>query len=296
MSPRVNPQQTKTSLLTSVGVRSEVLSKPARFITSTACPTVENSAKQAKLNQGIPSLTWDSTLESYATDWAATRTAAGDDCALIHSGGPYGENIFWSTGPSPPADAVQSWVSEEAYYDYASNSCSAPEGESCGHYTQVVWRDTAALGCGSATCPSGALFVVCSYDPAETLTVSCLTRPPLRIAAAVERLRVSSLLKWWTYSNQSTYITCWWPVLCHLTWNVSGISPPPRSRKRRHKQSCREEGLLPPQKLSTSELEVLGRLEGASPLHPGEVGREKTQSRSQHKPLPYIHRTARTSS
>ncbi|BBN13809.1 hypothetical protein MPTK1_6g06560 [Marchantia polymorpha subsp. ruderalis] len=33
------------------------------------------------------------------------------------------------------------------------------------HYTQVVWRDTAALGCGSATCPSGALFVVCSYDP-----------------------------------------------------------------------------------------------------------------------------------
>ncbi|OAE18237.1 hypothetical protein AXG93_2668s1000 [Marchantia polymorpha subsp. ruderalis] len=30
---------------------------------------------------------------------------------------------------------------------------------------KVVWRDTAALGCGSATCPSGALFVVCSYDP-----------------------------------------------------------------------------------------------------------------------------------
>ncbi|PTQ32518.1 hypothetical protein MARPO_0097s0005 [Marchantia polymorpha] len=126
--------------------------------------TPHNDAR-AGLNQGIPSLSWDITLESYATDWAATRAAAGDDCALIHSGGPYGENIYWSSGPSTPADAVQAWVSEEAYYDYATNSCSAPEGESCGHYTQVVWRDTAALGCGSATCPSGALFVVCSYDP-----------------------------------------------------------------------------------------------------------------------------------
>ncbi|BFI17439.1 pathogenesis-related protein 1 [Marchantia polymorpha subsp. ruderalis] len=126
--------------------------------------TPHNDAR-AGLNQGIPSLTWDTTLESYATDWAATRAAAGDDCALIHSGGPYGENIYWSSGPSTPADAVQAWVSEEAYYDYATNSCSAIEGESCGHYTQVVWRDTAALGCGSATCPSGALFVVCSYDP-----------------------------------------------------------------------------------------------------------------------------------
>ncbi|OAE25844.1 hypothetical protein AXG93_2145s1430 [Marchantia polymorpha subsp. ruderalis] len=130
--------------------------------------TPHNDAR-AGLNQGIPSLTWDTTLESYATDWAATRAAAGDDCALIHSGGPYGENIYWSSGPSTPADAVQAWVSEEAYYDYATNSCSAPEGESCKFFScfscLVVWRDTAALGCGSATCPSGALFVVCSYDP-----------------------------------------------------------------------------------------------------------------------------------
>lgn len=55
--------------------------------------TPHNDAR-AGLNQGIPSLTWDTTLESYATDWAATRASASDDCALIHSGGPYGENIY----------------------------------------------------------------------------------------------------------------------------------------------------------------------------------------------------------
>ncbi|BBN09051.1 pathogenesis-related protein 1 [Marchantia polymorpha subsp. ruderalis] len=126
--------------------------------------TPHNDAR-AGLNQDIPSLIWDTTLESYATDWAATRAAAGDDCAVIHSGGPYGENIAWSSGPSTPEEAVQLWVSQEAYYDYATNSCSAPEGESCLGYLQVVWRDTVALGCGSATCPSGAMFYVCSYDP-----------------------------------------------------------------------------------------------------------------------------------
>ncbi|KAG6545011.1 hypothetical protein Mapa_013703 [Marchantia paleacea] len=133
-------------------------------------PTVDqyvnpHNDARAELNQGIPSLTWNTTLESYATDWANTRAAAGDNCDLLHSGRPYGENIFWSSGPSTPADAVQSWVSEKAFYDYTTNSCSAPADESCGHYTQVVWRNTARLGCGSATCPTGALFVVCSYDP-----------------------------------------------------------------------------------------------------------------------------------
>ncbi|BFI28059.1 pathogenesis-related protein 1 [Marchantia polymorpha subsp. ruderalis] len=124
-----------------------------------------HNVARAGLNQGIPSLIWDTTLESYATNWAATRAAAGDNCALIPSGGPYGENIVWSPGPSTPADAVQTMVSGQAYYDYATNSCTAAEGLLCGGYVQVVWRNTTALGCGSATCPSGALFFVCSYYP-----------------------------------------------------------------------------------------------------------------------------------
>ncbi|BBN17364.1 pathogenesis-related protein 1 [Marchantia polymorpha subsp. ruderalis] len=125
--------------------------------------TAHNDVRSA-VNLGIPSLTWNTTLESFATDWAATRAAAGDNCALIHSEGDYGENLYWSSGPSTPADAVQSWVSEEAYYDYATNSCSEGEFE-CDHYKQVVWRNTLTVGCGSATCPSGGMFFVCNYNP-----------------------------------------------------------------------------------------------------------------------------------
>lgn len=30
---------------------------------------------------------------------------------------------------------------------------------------QVVWRNTQLVGCGSAKCPGGGTFVVCSYYP-----------------------------------------------------------------------------------------------------------------------------------
>ncbi|BBN12019.1 pathogenesis-related protein 1 [Marchantia polymorpha subsp. ruderalis] len=119
-----------------------------------------NSARRV-LNANIPDLTWSSTLANYAKNWAQTRANAG--CNLIHSGGSYGENIYWSSWQSVPGDAVKSWVDEKQYYNYNSNSCAS--GQVCGHYTQVVWRNTQRVGCGSATCAAGGKFVVCSYDP-----------------------------------------------------------------------------------------------------------------------------------
>jgi hypothetical protein len=44
----------------------------------------------------------------------------------------------------------------------------------CGHYTQIVWRDTTNLGCAIEYCTTGSpfgpvypnwAFVVCQYDP-----------------------------------------------------------------------------------------------------------------------------------
>jgi len=123
--------------------------------------SAHNRARQA-VGAGIPNLAWSNNLQSYATNWATNRANTAR-CALSHSGGPYGENIFWSSGQSTPAAAVNAWVDEKQFYNYASNSCAS--GKVCGHYTQVVWRNSQMVGCGSANCPGGGTFVVCSYNP-----------------------------------------------------------------------------------------------------------------------------------
>uniref|UniRef100_A0A0D3FY33 SCP domain-containing protein n=1 Tax=Oryza barthii TaxID=65489 RepID=A0A0D3FY33_9ORYZ len=46
------------------------------------------------------------------------------------------------------------------------NSCSAPEGSSCLHYTQVVWRDSTAIGCARVVCDGDlGVFITCNYSP-----------------------------------------------------------------------------------------------------------------------------------
>ncbi|KAG2238099.1 hypothetical protein Bca52824_092672 [Brassica carinata] len=92
----------------------------------------------------------------------ANQLAAGP-CSLEHSSGPYGENLAMGSGDMS-AQAVAMWIDEKSYYDYYSNSC---HGSACGHYTQVVWRGSARLGCGKGMCASGASIIVCNYhDPA----------------------------------------------------------------------------------------------------------------------------------
>lgn len=92
-----------------------------------------NQARQ-EVGAGIPNLGWNDQLTAFATNWANDR-ATNARCALSHSGGPYGENIYWSSGSSSPEDAVKLWVEEKRYYNYDSNSCQS--GKVCGHYTQV---------------------------------------------------------------------------------------------------------------------------------------------------------------
>jgi hypothetical protein len=76
-----------------------------------------------------------------------------------------GENIFGASSGASAHQAVQSWGGEGASYNYASNSCAA--GQICGHYTQIVWRDTTHVGCALHDCP-GLRYgstIVCDYGP-----------------------------------------------------------------------------------------------------------------------------------
>lgn len=72
---------------------------------------------------------------------------------------------WWYT----PAQGVQSWIDEKQWYDYDSDSCSAAPPDSCGHFTQVVWKDTTLLGCAWAS-GGGSDYLVCNYYPPGNYT------------------------------------------------------------------------------------------------------------------------------
>lgn len=114
----------------------------------------------ARAELGLKSLKWDQSVASYAQWYANQRRG---DCQLKHSNGPYGENLFWGSGVGwTPAQCVAAWVAEKPQYNYYTNSCNGM----CGHYTQIVWRNTRRVGCAMVVCDGGrGTFCVCSYDP-----------------------------------------------------------------------------------------------------------------------------------
>lgn len=125
------------------------------------CIAPHNAARDAV---GVPGLVWSTKLVASATQWA--NKLRDDSCAFRHSGGPYGENLYKIWGAQATCqDATDSWVSEIEFYDYQSNTCA--DGEACGHYTQVVWKDTKSVGCARSTCSvkDNIHIWVCQYDP-----------------------------------------------------------------------------------------------------------------------------------
>ncbi|CAN7119925.1 unnamed protein product [Brassica rapa subsp. narinosa] len=119
---------------------------------------------QARAAVGVDPLAWDETVAAYAQDYANQRRG---DCALEHSSGPYGENIttrkYEYCYHNICVEAVNMWVSEQADYDYGSNTCAS--GKQCGHYTQIVWKNSVRLGCAKVSCDNGQTFITCNYDP-----------------------------------------------------------------------------------------------------------------------------------
>lgn len=109
----------------------------------------------------LPLVEWNATVAAYAQDYANTRSA---DCNMEHSHGPYGENLAEASWDLTAAEAVEMWADEEKFYDYTSNSCA--DGQMCGHYTQIVWRDSSTIGCATAKCGNNDwTFVTCNYYP-----------------------------------------------------------------------------------------------------------------------------------
>uniref|UniRef100_A0A6N2LUN4 SCP domain-containing protein n=1 Tax=Salix viminalis TaxID=40686 RepID=A0A6N2LUN4_SALVM len=94
----------------------------------------------ARASVGVGPMRWSSTVAAFARNYT---NGLRRRCRMVHSSGPYGENLAWGSANLTAPAAVKMWV-DEANYDYSSNSCAGGE---CMHYTQVVWRKSVRLGC-----------------------------------------------------------------------------------------------------------------------------------------------------
>lgn len=118
----------------------------------------------------LPALAWNPSLAATAAAWVAQCIDNDNNGLIDHNpnrsnGHPYyvGENVYASSGTATAQGAVDLWAAEKSNYNYANNSCSGV----CGHYTQIVWRDTVELGCALGTCNSLQYksVIVCNYGP-----------------------------------------------------------------------------------------------------------------------------------
>ncbi len=108
---------------------------------------------------GVPPLVWSTQLAEVARDWANHLIATGSFDHRRDSR--YGENLYAiSGGTASPAQVVAYWADEARGYDIRSNTCRGV----CGHYTQIVWGKTHAVGCAVATDLRREVWV-CNYDP-----------------------------------------------------------------------------------------------------------------------------------
>ena len=77
----------------------------------------------------IPALEWSDELDKSALAWGKKLKA--DNCGFYHS---------------------------------SDNSNKCKPGKMCGHYTQIVWKNTKKVGCAMIEC-NGTSTWVCQYDP-----------------------------------------------------------------------------------------------------------------------------------
>lgn len=123
-------------------------------------PPILVAHNRVRAEHCAPPMVWSDGLAAEAQAWATELAASG--CAFRHSSSEHGENLAAGTTGSLDDDAVVAmWAAEEEHYDFRRPAFSMRTG----HFTQVVWKDTMAVGCARVSC--GRLDIwVCNYDPA----------------------------------------------------------------------------------------------------------------------------------
>lgn len=147
ISPLVSAQESRPS-----NSPSETFTDPSALIASTL-----NSTNHFRDQHNAPAVTYNNSLADAAFAWAS-------NCVSNHSGDAAGENLI--IGSPDMASAIDTWGGERDLYDFITPTGFSKE---TGHFTQLVWKDTASVGCGAVDCTGkteiDGFLVVCQYWP-----------------------------------------------------------------------------------------------------------------------------------
>jgi hypothetical protein len=114
---------------------------------------------------GIAPLQWSPALEANAAQWAAhlaTLNVLEHDYSLEVEG----ENLWrGSKDAYTPEDMVTLWIDERAAFrnNVFPDVSVSGQWEDVGHYTQVIWRSTAMVGCAVTVAGGEDEVLVCRY-------------------------------------------------------------------------------------------------------------------------------------
>ena len=102
-------------------------------------------------------LVWDTAIENFAQNY----TNSDPDVHNPNAKNLYGENLYWFSkscsdknqpGIFDASVAVSDWFNESRLYDGNTVYGSQKTNSVVGHFTQVVWAETEAIGCGISDC------------------------------------------------------------------------------------------------------------------------------------------------
>ncbi|NBC36283.1 SCP-like extracellular [Novosphingobium sp. FSY-8] len=152
---------------------------PRDFVVSDSYTTrVLTAHNRERTRLGLAPLMWDARLADAARIWASELAATG---RFEHSpshlrrmdGDDTGENLYMGTGGAfSPEAMIADFISERADFTPGTFPQVARTGDwhGVGHYTQIIWRRTRAVGCatvrGVGPDRRGNDYLVCRYWPA----------------------------------------------------------------------------------------------------------------------------------
>ena len=131
---------------------------------------VLSAHNRERLALGIPALAWDDRLAESAKRWADHLGATGKFAHAEDQPGeePQGENLWAGTkGHYSPESMVGLWVAEKKDFKPGLFPMNSRSGDvaAVGHYTQLAWRRTGAVGCALARSKVEDVLV-CRYSTA----------------------------------------------------------------------------------------------------------------------------------